>query len=130
MKIAIPLFDVRVSPRFDCAQHFLIVSVHNGDIVKRINVSALGWTRRERVRKLCEVGVDTLICGGIDKQSARLLNRYQVRLYTWITGTAEDALRSFLKGELQSCTMIGSGGQPHVTREVEIQRQTSKACSR
>ncbi|HIJ57899.1 MAG TPA: NifB/NifX family molybdenum-iron cluster-binding protein [Deltaproteobacteria bacterium] len=111
VKIAIPLFDQRVSPRFDCAQDFLLASVENGDIVKRRELSASGWNCRERVKKLSELGVDTLICGGIDKLSERMLIAHRVRTYTWVTGMAEDALNSYLRGELESYTMVGSGGR-------------------
>ena len=112
VKIAVPLFGRRVSPRFDCAGNFLYAAVENGEIVERRNLSAAGWNRRVRVKKLRELGVDTLICGGVDKQSARLLVFYGIRMYTWVTGMAEDALRSFLRGELESGTMIGAGGRP------------------
>jgi predicted Fe-Mo cluster-binding NifX family protein len=112
VKIAISLFDRRVSPRFDCAGDFLLASVENGEIVERRRLSSSGWNRQERVKRLSELGVDTLICGGIDRFSARMLIFYRVRIYSWVTGMAEDALRSFLKGELDSSTMIGSGGRP------------------
>lgn len=111
MKIAIPLFNQRVSPRFDCAQDFLLASVENGSIVKRQELSASGWSRQERVKRLSELGVDTLICGGIDKLSEQMLLAHRVRTYTWVTGVAEDALNSFLRGELESYTMVGPGGR-------------------
>ena len=111
VKIAIPLFDQRVSPRFDCARDFLIASATNGYIVERQELSVSGWNCRERVKKLSELGVDTLICGGIDKLSERMLIAHRVRSYTWVTGMAEDALNSFLRGELESYTMVGPGGR-------------------
>ena len=110
-KIAVPLFDRRVSPRFDCAGDFLIAAVESGEIVECRKLSVVGWDRRERVKNLREWGVDTLICGGVDKQSARLLISYGIRMVTWVTGLAEDALHSFLRGELESGTMVGSGGR-------------------
>ena len=112
MKIAIPLFDRRVSPRFDCAQDFLLASVENGVIMERRKLLASDWTCRQRVKKLSELGVKTLICGGIDRLSAGLLAFYGVKVYSWVTGIAEDALRAFLRGQLESCTMVGPGGRP------------------
>ena len=35
MKIAIPLFEKRVSPRFDCAQGFLLALAENDKVMKR-----------------------------------------------------------------------------------------------
>ena len=112
MKIAIPLFDRRISPRFDCAGSFLIVSVENDKIAEWRKLSASDWTCRQRVEKLSELEVETLICGGIDRLSAGLLAFNGVMIYSWVTGIAEDALRTFLRGELESGTMVGPGGRP------------------
>lgn len=111
MKIAIPLFDQRVSPRFDCARDILLVSVENGDIVDRRQIPVSGWTCRERISKLSELGVDALICGGIDRLSERRLMACRVKTCAWVTGMAEDALGSFLRGELESYAMVGPGGR-------------------
>ena len=112
MKIAIPLFDRRVSPRFDCASSFLVVSVENGVIVESRKLSTSGLTCRARIKKLSRLGVETLICGGIDRQSVGLLTFYGIMIYSWVTGIAKDALHTFLSGELESGTMVGLGGRP------------------
>lgn len=111
MKIAIPLFDKRISPRFDCAQGFLLASTENGRVLKREVFSAPLWSPPEIVKKLREMGVDTVICGGIDEVSSRQLILQDMKTYSWVTGLAEDALQSLLTGGLESCTMVGPGGQ-------------------
>jgi len=111
MKIAIPLFNKRISPRFDCAQGFLLAVAQNGEVIEHEEVSASRWTPLDRVEKLSDLEVDTLICGGIDKDSARRLIYYGVRIYSWVTGMAEDALQSLLKGELEPAIMVGPGGR-------------------
>ena len=111
MRIAIPVFNRRISPRFDCAGNFLFATIEKGEIVERLKLSSSQWTQRQRVEKLQELGVDILICGGIDKPSERLLRFCGIRVYIWVTGMAEDALRSFLRGELKPGTMVGAGGR-------------------
>jgi predicted Fe-Mo cluster-binding NifX family protein len=111
MKIAIPLFNNRISPRFDCARDFLLALAENGRVVKREAFPAVLWSPLERVKRLKEMGVDTLICGGIDEISLRRLNFYNIKAYSYVTGLAEDALQSLLRGELESCAMIGPGGR-------------------
>ena len=111
MKIAIPLFNKRISPRFDCAQGFLLASTENGRVLKREVFSAPLWSPPERVKKLREMGVDTVICGGIDEVSSRHLILHGIKVYSWETGLAENALQSYLKGELESGTMVGPGGR-------------------
>ena len=111
MKIAIPLFNRRIAPRFDCAQSFLLAVVENGEVIEHEELPTSRWPPLERVDKLCDLAVDTLICGGIDKASARRLNFYRVRIYSWVTGRAEDALQSLIRGELELGIMVGSGGR-------------------
>ena len=111
MIVAIPVFGARVSPRFDCAQSFLVVEVADGQVLNERHVAAVNWTHQERAEKLAELGVDTVICGGIDMHSARGLALRRIQVYCWVTGEADDALRCFLRGEMQSRLMVGRGGR-------------------
>ena len=110
MKIAIPLFGTRISPRFDHTKKFLLVTAENGNIIERQVLLTEGWTSFTRIKRLRELGIDTLICSGIDCFSARQLNFNGIRIYSWVTGEAEDALRCFLRGGLEPGDMVGSGG--------------------
>ena len=111
MRIAIPLFDKRISPRFDCAQGFFLAVAENGRVLKREEFPAVLWSPLERVKRLREMGVNTLICGGIDEVSSQRLILHEIKIYSWVTGLAEDALQSLLTGELESCAMVGPGGR-------------------
>ena len=111
MKIAIPLFNMRISPRLDCAQSFLVATVEKGKVVERKELQARLWTPLKRIEKLRDAGVDTLICGGLDEVSAGRLISYRIRTYSWVTGGAEEAIYSLLRGELESGIMVGPGGR-------------------
>ena len=111
MKIAIPLFEERISPRFDCAEDFLLVVVENGRVLKREVFPVARMPALERIKNLKDLNVDTLVCGGIDEVSMRRLSRHHVEIYSWVTGLAEDALRSLLNGQLASFAMVGPGGK-------------------
>jgi len=111
MKIVIPLFGNRISPRFDCAQRFLLCMVKNDEVIERHELPAEGLPALVRVGKLFKLGVDTLICGGIDRISDHQLRRHGIRIYAWVTGEAEDALNCFLSGGLEPGIMVGSGGR-------------------
>ena len=111
MNIAIPLFDMRISPRFDCAKSFLIATAENGEVIERKELPTGYKTPLERANQLYDLDVDTLICGGIDEVSARRLISHHVRIYSWVTGGAEEAMYSLLRGELESGIMVGPGGR-------------------
>ena len=111
MKIAVALFGSRVSPRFDCAPRFRIVETDDGEIqdAKEINTDKCDVI--DRIKKLAESSVDALICGGIDGFSASQLGYHGIKIYSWITGQADDALNCLLKGQLESGFMMAPGGR-------------------
>ena len=111
MKIVIPLFGTRVSPRFDCAQKFLVLWVENGQVLQRQALMLKEKFLSERIKKFTELKVNTLICSGIDAFSERQLVFHGINVLSWITGEAEDVLRCFLKGNLESGMMMGTGGR-------------------
>ncbi|MBN1588564.1 MAG: NifB/NifX family molybdenum-iron cluster-binding protein [Pirellulales bacterium] len=111
MTIAIATFDTRVSPRFDCAQSILIVTVNEDGTSTRREVPAQGWAPYDRINRLLELGVDTVICGGIDRWSATSLQFAGVTVYGWVTGEVEDALAALLRGDLDAEATVGERGR-------------------
>ena len=102
VKIAIPTFGSRVSPRFDCAETILVVALRGGEPSERQELNASGLPPHERIRMLLELGVDTVVCGGIDCRSIESLQRSGVTLYGWVAGEIDDALAALLRGDLDS----------------------------
>jgi predicted Fe-Mo cluster-binding NifX family protein len=111
MKIAVPAFGTRVSPRFDCAPIILLVTVDDGKVVGQEELEANGWTSQARVGRLVELGVETVICGAIDWASAESLRAARVAVYCWVTGEVGDAVECLLRGELVSEAMTAPGGR-------------------
>ena len=109
-KLAIPLFGTRVSPRFDCTLQFLLLQIDNGTVLEKRRIEAGGPGREGRIQQLLSQDVTAVVCGGIDVDSLEQLQAAGVRVTSWITGEAEDALQSFLNGTLKPGLMIGPGG--------------------
>jgi predicted Fe-Mo cluster-binding NifX family protein len=118
MKVAIPIFGPRVSPRFDYAPGLLLFDLEAGRVVGSEKFSLQDWDRFQRLQKLRELGVQTLICGGIDGNSAQILSDYGIRVIAWVAGEADEAMRCFLRGKLRPgvevcprCRRRGQGGR-------------------
>jgi len=110
MKIAIPTFGTRVSPRFDCTQEIAVVTVDEGRGSERLEFAVSDWPLRQRIDRLLELGVDTVICGGIDRCTTAALQSAGVTIYGWVAGEVEDALEALLEGDLdQEAAMQGGG---------------------
>ena len=109
MKVAIPLFVNRISPRFDYAQRFLVVQTANGEIKEREEFQANEWSPFERIRKLVDIAVRVVICGGINGFSAQQLGFHKITIISGVCGETERILQLFLKGRLPQKMMSVSG---------------------
>jgi predicted Fe-Mo cluster-binding NifX family protein len=100
VKIAVPLFGRRVSPRFDCAPIFLVVQLEPGGLPQRQHIVVTDWTARERVEQLQALAVNILICGGIDRWSAEALQASGIRIQSAVIGDVEEALAGWMRNEV------------------------------
>jgi predicted Fe-Mo cluster-binding NifX family protein len=116
VKIAVPTFGTRVSPRFDCAQGFLVLTVEAGDTSDRRELTAAGWAPHERINRLLELGVGAVLCGGIDCWSAESLQSAGVTVYSLVTGEIDDAVAALVRGDLDAEPVTQAGGRPRCRR--------------
>jgi predicted Fe-Mo cluster-binding NifX family protein len=131
MKIAIPLFGSRVSPRFGCEPEILIVDIEEHKEINRRKFSTMELGIPQRISLLSSLCVDTLICGGIDTFCLRSLSAKGFQIIPGVIGEADEALNYFLSGELREgqCLRRGKrfrgGGRPsfsEVVHEVTTER--------
>jgi predicted Fe-Mo cluster-binding NifX family protein len=57
------------------------------------------------------MGVDTVLCGGIDCWSAQSLQSAGVTIYGWVAGEIDEALAALLRGELDSDVQATTPGR-------------------
>jgi len=102
MKVAIPLFMDRISPRYDFAPTLSLFTIKRERVVERREISCEGWNDMERVSRLRELGVDTVICGGLPNHLLSLLTHNGIKAIPWVAGDANEALTLFLQDKLSS----------------------------
>jgi len=111
MKTAIPVFRTKISPRFDETQGFVLLETENASVVARENLATKGWSVIEKMKRLVELGIDTLICGGIDRASLQYLSFNGVKIYSWVTGEVDDAVACFLDDRMKPGIILGEQGK-------------------
>ena len=111
MKIAIPVFHTKVSPRFDQAQGFLLLETENAVVIARENLTTKGWSVLTKMKFLVDLEVKTLICGGIDRASLQYLSFKGLKIYSWVTGEVEDAVSCFLSNRMKPGIILGAQGK-------------------
>jgi len=102
MKIAIPLFNGRISPRFDFSPEMWVVTVENGVLVEQERFPVTNLNLTQRLDQITSKGVDKVICGGIDRSSLDQLGNRGVEVVPDIMGDAELAFNLFMRGRLRS----------------------------
>ncbi|MEJ2245172.1 MAG: NifB/NifX family molybdenum-iron cluster-binding protein [Acidobacteriota bacterium] len=109
MKVAIPLWQGRVSPVFDEAKRILIVDISNCREKCRQEESLLSHDPFERAQVLPKLGVDILICGMISQTQLTALDLTGIQIIPHICGPMEDVIAAFLDGRLENGAMLMPG---------------------
>lgn len=101
MKTAIALFGTRISPRFDCAQDFMLITIDKQKILHKETETIADKPSLIKIKRLIDLQVKTVICGGIDLTSREYLRSHKIHVLPNVTGEAEDALCAFINGTLK-----------------------------
>ena len=82
--LAITTFGDRVSPRLDCAESALLVTLEDGEIVGYASVRLVQTNPLQKIDLLVRLGVDVLICGGLTEACAQKLETTVIILISTI----------------------------------------------
>ena len=105
VKVAIPMFNSRVSPSFDFASNVMVATVDSGKVVEREKYSLINLNPIRRSALLREQEVNVLICGGISDFTVRLLMGNGIEVISMVSGEAEEVLNHFINGNLDVATI-------------------------
>ena len=100
MRIAIPVWEGKVSPVFDTAIRLLVVDVNKQKEESRflyyIDENHL-MQKCQRIRKL---DLDTLICGAVSQTFLKMLLASGLEVIQEISGPVEEVLDAYLRGNV------------------------------
>jgi len=105
-KVAIPRLGESIAPCFEYSANFSIYTVREGHVIDRIEFPLRSKDPFDRVRLLRAEQVDTIICGGVMERYEDLLKASGIQVISWVSGSVEDLLNLFLRGQL-----VPGGGQ-------------------
>jgi len=102
MKIAMPVWGGRISPVFDASRRLLVVALEDGQEAERYDVPLDEESLPARARRVSDLGIDVLICGGISRALSALLIDLRIEVVPWISGGSEQVLAAYLTDGLSS----------------------------
>ena len=110
MRIAIPVWNEKVSPVFDTAARVLVLQYKGSQEVSRTETFLEGQDLYSRCHRLKALEVDILICGAISKCYYMMLCKSAgIRVIPWISGSLEEVLEAFLAGTLMDTKFLMPG---------------------
>jgi len=98
MRIAVPVWEGRVSPVLDTAGKLVVFGVADGAIVTRKELSLEGKSLPERAREITS-NADVLICAALSRPFESYLLSSGINIQAWVMGDAEKLVEMFVCGK-------------------------------
>lgn len=96
MKIAIPLIDHRIAPHFGFSPRVLLVEIEHGIVKQEATWDLGGAGPMEMARRLVNLGVEKIICGGINRLEKQWLADKGVQVEDNRKGEARKVIEGLL----------------------------------
>ena len=100
MRVAIPVWEGRISPVFDTAERISISDFEQGKVTSRFIVSFQAKFLPHRAALLRRWGVQVLICGGISTYLARLVAAQGIKIVPGLSGNVDEVARAYFQGKI------------------------------
>lgn len=100
MKVALTVWDGRVSPLFDVSRDALILTVEKGAVVSRRHESIEAPSSALKLERLVSLGVDTLVCGAISEFLRQDLAARGMEVLGFVAGEIEEVVQALVSGTL------------------------------
>ena len=127
MKVALTVWENRISPLFDATRMLLIAEISDGEVISKHRLPLDCISPFARAATLEELGVVTLICGGVSEFFAKLIEARNIQIIPFVAGRVDDVIDAYLKDGLchKKFRMPGCGGRPH---KKEQRRRRHENC--
>lgn len=109
MRIAIPIWEDKVSPVFDTALKLLVVDLEknreSSRLVYHIGEEDLSW----KCHRIESLAPDVIICGAISQFFLNILRASDMKVIEHISGRTEEVLDAYLKGNIMNSRFLMPG---------------------
>jgi predicted Fe-Mo cluster-binding NifX family protein len=115
-RIAMPIFQARISPVLDACNDVMLVDIDEGQAVRRRTVSLEKMTQPERAETLARWGVTHIICAGVSDLLSHYIESRGIQIISGIAGGPEPIVDAYIHNRLrQACFMMPGKKRPYPT---------------
>ncbi len=111
MKIAIPVWENRISPVFDSSARLLIFDTDSQPKPSRSEIYLDEPYLIQRCTRIKSLGVEMLICGAISRSAYRMLVSCGIHVVSWISGRVDEVIEACLCGEILHSEFLMPGSR-------------------
>jgi predicted Fe-Mo cluster-binding NifX family protein len=101
-RIAIPVFESRVSPVLDSCRRIVLIDIDDGQEVNRSEILLEKLSLMERLDMLSRWGIKKIICAGVSDTMCKFLAGQNILLVTGIAGEIERIINAYICNRLDN----------------------------
>ena len=98
MKVAITIWEKRISPVFDASHMLLVTEIENEKVINSKYITFNPEMPSHLTETLTDMDVDVLICGAVSEMPANMIEAGGIKLIPFIAGYADKVLEFYVKG--------------------------------
>lgn len=99
-RVAIPIWEGRISPVLDAAERLWICDLDGGGAGSQRVVEFRAQEIGQRTEELRSLGIGTLLCGALSRPLHNLLLSAGIAVIPWLTGAVDEVLAAYSNGRL------------------------------
>ncbi len=128
MKVAFAVWNHRIAPVFDVAQHIHLAHYENDVLVREAEARLPVHNAMQKVQSLVELGVELLICGAVSRPLHEMLAAYGIQVIPFVAGELQQVMSAWHSGALQNhsdflmpgCCRRHKGPNPFYDKNTEV----------
>ncbi len=126
---AFAYWDNRISPVFDTTRQIHVVADEALRIVGERTETLPESPPVQKVLRLVELGVQTLVCGAISKPMHEVVAAYGIQVVPFVAGTLPDVVAAWFNGQLDRDVFAMPGCRNRKRRAMRRRRQGDRPGS-
>ncbi len=108
-RVAIPVFELRVSPVLDSCQRMVVVDIEEGCEIGRQELTLDKMSIHERIEVIARWGIRKIICAGVSDVMCRFLAGKNITLVSGIAGELEKIINAYICNRLNDACFVMPG---------------------
>jgi predicted Fe-Mo cluster-binding NifX family protein len=101
MKAAFTIWRDRIAPVFDVAREVVLVEADSNTQVASSLISLPEGAVETKVNRLCEQGVNVLVCGAMSRCAHELVCAEKIEVFSFVAGDTDSVIQAWLEGCLE-----------------------------